>query len=115
MENGEETRAGQEVSTGPTPASSDNDNVQSDHRMTAVINRYESTASGVESRAHRMTAVINRYESTASGVESPALINVVENEEILALAERLMRMPTAEDPGLWKVRVWVSRLYYVSV
>ncbi len=90
---GEDTRAGREQAwAGQIAESSDNDNAPRDHRMTAVINRYESTASGVESQA----------------------VNVVENEEIAGLAERLMRMPTANDPGLWKVRVWVSRLYYVS-
>ena len=92
LENGEDHPAGQEGRGWQIPASSDNDNdVHWDHRMTTVINRYESTVSGVESQA----------------------LNVVE-DETAALAKRLMRMPTIEDPGLWKVRVWVSPLYFVS-
>jgi hypothetical protein len=60
-----------------------------------------------------MSAVINRYESTSSGSGSQ-VPNIVENDEITALAERLMRMPTSEDPALWRVRVWVSSWYFVS-
>lgn len=60
-----------------------------------------------------MTAVINRYESTSSGSRS-RVPNSTKNERISDLAECLMRMPTVEDPGLWRVRVWVSSIYFVT-
>ena len=85
---GEDSAPGREASVA---ASSGNDNLGWDNRMTAVIDRYESTSLGSGSQ----------------------VTNLVEHEEMIALAERFMRMPTAEDPGLWKVRVWVSRFCFV--
>ena len=83
LASGEDSEPGRE---GSVAASSANDNLGWDNRMTAVIDRYESTSLGSGSQ----------------------VTNLVEHEEMIHLAERFMRMPTAEDPGLWKVRVWVS-------
>ncbi|KAF8346789.1 hypothetical protein F5887DRAFT_1072882 [Amanita rubescens] len=81
FENVEDSQAGQEASVA---ASGGNDNFCLDHRMAAVINRYESTSSGSRSQVP----------------------NFVENENINDLAKHFMRMPTADDPDLWRVRVW---------
>ena len=62
-----------------------------DDRMVHVIRQYEAHAS--EAKSH------DRPEEgeTASDVE-----------ELVALTERAMQMPTAQDPNFWIVRVYVS-------
>lgn len=63
-------------------------------------------------RDHRLAAVINRYEDGNAAAEGPISNTCVEthvdNPEIESLVEKFDRMPTSKDPGLWRVRVGVS-------
>ena len=56
--------------------------------------------------------MIKRYEDRNEGAPGPianlCVENNVENPEIESLSERVKRMPTSDDPGLWSVRVQVS-------
>jgi hypothetical protein len=55
--------------------------------------------------------VINRYEArtaAADDVIESDIENEGEIEELASLAERALRMPNEQDPGIWRVRVRVS-------
>ncbi|KAF8337811.1 hypothetical protein F5887DRAFT_920220 [Amanita rubescens] len=66
-----------------------------DYRLAAVIDRYEDQASADSEED------LDRYEDQTSA--NPEDLSI--NKEVERIAERLMRMPTSNDPGIWRVRV----------
>lgn len=74
-----------------------------------------------------MAAVIDRYQACNSEHASPNSSDIndeegddgeaplgsdAENDEVTSLADRLMRIPTIDDPDLWAVRVHVSPIFF---
>lgn len=83
-------------------------NFSRDFGLSDVINRYEAQAAVMgdyaESDLERETES-DAENDVENGVESEGDI---EDSEIAWLAERALRMPNEDDPGLWLVRVYVG-------
>jgi hypothetical protein len=74
----------------PSATRASNDSMPLDRRLEEVINRYDAQTPGPQDEIQE---------------GSP---NVFWNEKISSIADGVTRMPTVDDPPLWRVRVRVS-------